>query len=322
MKINPIALNSLTKYPSIPTYHALGKHRTLLPETIDFGGEPLYASEKIDGTNTRIILLPKRKYVVGSREELLYAKGDFLFDNTLDIVDAAKDLAERLLEQWCKAVDKVEDVTKKSCKFLKVYYLETYGGRMPESMNYTGSRKVGHQLFDICNIDIGNLEMRIESMSGWRERGGQAYFSHTMLVNEAARLELPLAPRIVIDAIPTDIKETYDWMSGVIPTSLAALDAEANQRPEGLVVRNHSRSKIAKLRFQDYETHFRKAESLKVAGIHDELEDLHKKLDNAIEAGSDELVDKLVSELTQKPPKPQKPKTVLLRESSDKPIKE
>ncbi len=65
-------LNSMTKYPSIPTYHALGDKGALLEQTVSFDGE-IILTEKIDGTNSRIVLLPDGNFVLGSREELLFA---------------------------------------------------------------------------------------------------------------------------------------------------------------------------------------------------------------------------------------------------------
>ena len=70
-------LNSMTKYPSIPTYHTLGDKGTLLEQTVSFEGK-VVLTEKVDGTNSRIILLPDVNFVLGSREELLFAKGDLI----------------------------------------------------------------------------------------------------------------------------------------------------------------------------------------------------------------------------------------------------
>src|SRR5687767_1954189 len=82
------AINSMTKYPSIPTYHALDpRDGSLLEETIPFSGMVI-GTEKIDGTNSRIILLPDGTYLLGSREELLYARGDLIGNPALGIVDA------------------------------------------------------------------------------------------------------------------------------------------------------------------------------------------------------------------------------------------
>ncbi len=48
-------LNSMTKYPSILTYHALGD-KGLLQETVQIPFEGrVIGTEKVDGTNTRLI---------------------------------------------------------------------------------------------------------------------------------------------------------------------------------------------------------------------------------------------------------------------------
>ncbi|MCU1617221.1 MAG: hypothetical protein JWO98_4761, partial [Frankiales bacterium] len=52
------ALNSATKYPSIPTYHELDpKNGGLLEIPTAFEGD-VVLTEKVDGTNGRIVLLP------------------------------------------------------------------------------------------------------------------------------------------------------------------------------------------------------------------------------------------------------------------------
>jgi len=69
-------LNSLTRYPSIPTDHVMGEKGRLTDElSEDFSGEPVYATEKVDGTNSRIVFTPDGSYLIGSREEFLHAKG-------------------------------------------------------------------------------------------------------------------------------------------------------------------------------------------------------------------------------------------------------
>lgn len=52
-------LNSMTKYPSIPTYHKLNEKGILTAERNVIFDEPVFATEKIDGTNARILLIPK-----------------------------------------------------------------------------------------------------------------------------------------------------------------------------------------------------------------------------------------------------------------------
>ena len=67
------ALNSATKYPPIEMYHVLDERGTLTEDlTFGFAGDVVF-TEKVDGTNARIILLPGGDYIIGSREHLLYA---------------------------------------------------------------------------------------------------------------------------------------------------------------------------------------------------------------------------------------------------------
>ena len=128
------ALNSLTKYPSIPTYHHLDpRNGGLTEEAVPFAGQVI-GSEKVDGTNSRIIMLPGGGYLLGSREELLYARGDLIGNPALGIVEHLKPVAERLTPP---AGD--DPIT--------VYYLETYGGKIGgQAKNYSARGTVGHRL--------------------------------------------------------------------------------------------------------------------------------------------------------------------------------
>jgi len=90
------ALNSATKYPSILTYHKLGERGRLTDVlNIDPQGS-LVVTEKVDGTNTRVIFMPDGYFLIGSREHLLYAKGDLIGNPALGIVESIKDLAEQM----------------------------------------------------------------------------------------------------------------------------------------------------------------------------------------------------------------------------------
>ncbi|WP_219733568.1 hypothetical protein [Hymenobacter sp. NBH84] len=87
-------LNTLTKYPSILTLHALGERGRL---TTDFTTPALFAqsltaTKKIDGTNTRLLVFADGSYVVGSRENLLTVSDDLLFDPAVGIVDGLRRL--------------------------------------------------------------------------------------------------------------------------------------------------------------------------------------------------------------------------------------
>ena len=232
-------LNSMTKYPSIPTYHKLGDKGILQNETIEFK-EKIILTEKVDGVNCRIILLPNGFYLLGSREELLYAKGDMIGNPTLGIVDALKGIAANLPH----------------VQHLTVLYLELYGGKVTRaSKNYTDSQQVSHRLFDIAIFpDAEELYSKSpEQLASWRNHGGQTFLEENELTIKANLLRLELTPRIIeLKSLPTDIKETHELLKQLAYSSQVVLD-KAEGKSEGVVARTPTRNTIAKLRFEDYE---------------------------------------------------------------------
>lgn len=239
-------LNSATKYPSIPTYHTLGEKGALLNECVSFPRIDLIYTEKVDGTNSRIILMPDGCYLMGSREELLYARGDLVHNPALGIVDALRDVAELLTTRFPSRPD-----------IVTVFYLETYGGRITgTSKNYTGESLVAYRLFDACQVDVSVLEKSPLQIAGWRESGGQRYFHETELQQCANDAGLLLAPRIAVKKrLPETIAEVHGWLEAAIPHTLVALDETAKGQAEGIVVRTPDRQVIAKIRFEDYQRH-------------------------------------------------------------------
>ncbi len=240
-------LNSLTKYPSIPTYHALDPSNGSLraDEVGRFDGNVI-VTEKIDGTNARVIVSPDGEYVIGSREELLYARGDLIWNPSLGIVGALRAAAESLT----RAADSFDGLT--------VFYLEVYGGKTTAgAKQYTGRQQFGARLFDAALI--GELDVRFawsrEQIAAWRDRGGQTFVDEQSLHDRSAIYRLALTPRIaMIDALtlPRDIPETYAWLKSLAPRSAATLDDAAGGTAEGVVIRTELRTSIAKLRFDDY----------------------------------------------------------------------
>jgi len=70
-------INTLTKYSSILTLHKLGEKGRLKSElTTPIQGETMYATEKIDGTNVRIICYGS-EYLIGAREFILLVEFEF-----------------------------------------------------------------------------------------------------------------------------------------------------------------------------------------------------------------------------------------------------
>jgi hypothetical protein len=247
------ALNSATKYPSILTYHALGERGALTEDLTTFDGFDgvTYLTEKVDGTNGRIILLSDADdYFIGSREDLLYARGDRLGNPALGIAETLKPLAEQLIESGLFA-DLRPTVT------VVTLYLEVYGGKIGgQAKQYSAKGTVGYRLFDLNTVGIEVLDWDREHISSWREHGGQDFLNVDALQDVAKNARIPTEPYLAAlsgSDLPHDVDGMSAFLSKHLPDSQAGLDETAGRRPEGLVLRDFDRSRIAKARFQDYE---------------------------------------------------------------------
>ena len=237
------ALNSLTKYPSIPTYHQLDpRNGGLLDESVVFEG-PVVATEKVDGTNARMILTPGGEWLLGSREELLYAKGDLIGNPSQGIVAALRSVAESLGE-----TDEI-----------RVFYVELYGGKIGSAAKqYTlDPARHGWRLFDVLTLPdhAGKLAWQPQQIAAWRDGGGQSFLTEEALAAAGREAGLELTPRLfTVDAaeLPTDLEKTSAWLAERLPATLVKLDDRAAGEPEGIVLRTTDRGVIAKARFQDY----------------------------------------------------------------------
>ena len=242
--VNLRAINSMTKYPSIPTYHALDPaNGSLTDEVVEFSG-PVFLTEKVDGTNGRIVSLPDGSYLIGSREHLLYAKGDLIGDPALGIVDALKPIAERL--------------PAPNGDRIVVRFFEVYGGKVTAaSKHYTRSKQVSARLFDIAVISnyAEMLGWPSEQVASWRDNGGQMFLSEYDLIVVAAQYGLDTVPRLdKVDGggLPTSIVNMRNFLADYLPHTMVALDGEPGHG-EGIVLRDDQRRVIAKARFQDYD---------------------------------------------------------------------
>ena len=244
-------LNSLTKYPSIPTYHALGDKGALLEERVAFAGE-VFASEKVDGTNGRIVFLPDGLWIIGSREELLLARGDLIGNPALGIAEALRAKAEELAPALCK-----EDR-------ITVLYAEVFGGTTTaQARQYTSKRAVSFRMFDMAVISTFEevLARTPEKIAAWRDAGGQPFLPADELARISHDNGLELVPALfTIDAaeLPRAGDETHAFLRGRLPETRCKLDEGAQGVPEGIVLRTRDRSVIAKMRFEDYERAARK----------------------------------------------------------------
>lgn len=242
-------INSATKYPSIETYHQLDPKRgDLLESPMLFDGDTVYLTEKVDGTNGRIIVMPDGDWYIGSREEIFYARGDRIINPHLSIVETLLPLAKSL---------------PNNPSWIQTFYLEVFGGGIGQSYkNYTTSKRdTGYRMFDMSYVSTDILELERDRIASWRDHGGQKY-AHEFVLNRASNeLNIPLVPRIGKMAgadLPRTIDETHAWLKYMLPKTNVALDDTGRGMGEGLVVRTSDRVTIAKARFQDYERTIRR----------------------------------------------------------------
>lgn len=249
-------LNTATKYPSILTYHGLGEKGGLTEERTTFEGvtgRVVHLYEKVDGTNGRIVFIPghmtgsedRWDYFIGSRENLLYAKGDRIGDPSQGIVEALKSLADRLSGLIPRR------------NGIGVIYLEVYGGKIgAHAKQYTGNGEVGFRMFDQQYLDPEVLTWDREDISTWRESNQQEWMNVLDLQGFSSHYDIPLVPPLgVVDAgvLPTTVEGMNQWLVDALPATHAALDQTGGGKAEGIVLRTADRSVIAKARFQDYE---------------------------------------------------------------------
>ena len=257
-------LNSATKYPSIPTYHALGEKGRLTSDlnVIFEPSEDVVVTEKVDGTNARIVLYGCRDWFVGSREHLLFAKGDRIRNPAQQIAEALAPLLDMPFGEAGRDGTGF-DPTPAEFDGALVFYGEVYGGKVTAASKQYGAETLGFRLFDVARLSARLLESLSdespEAISSWREDRGPEWADERELrrfvdaaAGTGAERFFTLTPRIAADSPPTDHAGVHDWLSRTLPASLAKLDAAAPGSPEGVVVRTSDRRKIAKIRFQDY----------------------------------------------------------------------
>ena len=242
-------LNSATKYPSILTYHAILNGREHSEEKlVEFPDEPLFVSEKVDGLNCRIVIVPDMSVVsdrtgmgafVGTREEFLWYSDDLIYNNAYGVVEHIRPFIPELL-----SVGWSQDIW--------VIWGELYGGRIGKAKHYTHSQQMGFRVFDVAHIPYEILKLTPHEISNWREGNNQSFISVDELVNFTQTLKLPLVQNIC--SISRDdlgsCAQNFELMQGFGESTFAGLDHTGPS--EGYVVRTASRSAIAKLRFEYY----------------------------------------------------------------------
>lgn len=261
-------LNSATKYPETPTYHFMDKKSGLLQEgeVVDFDGNMVQVTEKIDGTNGRIIVFPSGEFVqdwvIGSREDLLSCSDDTMINPSLGIVDALRETADRISRYtFDQAIPAV-----------RVYFFEVFGGTVgPKAREYSTDRDVfGHRLFDVIEFSPELFDKTMghgrAAIASWRDCGSQPFLDWEDFAN--VRYDVGVEPVPFLDpdfegaTLPRTFQEALSALNHWFPDgSEAKLDSGAHGRPEGVVFKSHDRTQTAKMRFADYESTIRRMEA-------------------------------------------------------------
>lgn len=240
-------INSFTKYPSILTLHQLGERGQLKTElTTPIHGEKMFATEKIDGTNVRIVCYG-HEYLIGSREFILTHNDDLYFDPSQGIVEGLRTLG-------------IPDLIPYGKEFT-VIYGEFYGGKVSSNSKWYGKDKIGFRVFDVATYndnDLSILEKPQDQISRWREHEtetgivyGQNFLTRKQISEVFWRFEL--VPEVAFELGDMSHQTVLDNLRKFIPSTNVALSESASKKAEGVVLRNESRAKIVKLRFEDYE---------------------------------------------------------------------
>lgn len=268
-------VNSITKYPSIPTLFKLGpKGDTYLPELLvsfeDY--EFIYQTEKIDGCNIRIVFLPENGgIVVGMRDELLVLNGDTILSQSYE-----GSFVERYRQEIDELVTKLILERPKMSGNVETIYLEMYGGVIGNGRkNYTRNIDcVGFRIFDIASVDGGVFKqlmmLTTAKISEWRKYQGPCW-------KTVSELRSTLTSYKSVQTVPEIngrfwrmwkdkcftrnegfiLLSCYDQLKDELRFTKTKLDSSGLAAPEGVVLRNEDRSKIAKIRFETLEKTFR-----------------------------------------------------------------
>jgi hypothetical protein len=270
---SPAQLNSLTKYPSILTLHALGERGRLTSvlTTPAIMGQPLLATEKIDGTSARLLVFADGSWVVGSREHLLAVSGDLLFDPAVGIVEG---LRRQLFPAFATPTGLLPTLAYAPAAAtpapLTVIYGEFYGGKVTaQSKHYALPEQVGFRVFDVAvfaEADVLAQQLKAEAreLATWREsetsiglRYGQPFLPAAALTAYLTQVGLPAVPAlptVTLTEATVTLEQQLAWLHQQLPHTQAQLPGLATPgRAEGAILRTADRSSIVKIRFEDYE---------------------------------------------------------------------
>ena len=254
-------VNSLTKYPSILTYHEIYQGSVLetLTNNEQFPSDAiLEMTEKVDGINSRMIYLDG-DFILGERKKIVFAKDDRI--NNSSIISP-------MLYELSNFIQNGFDDKNEEKSMLTVIYGESYGYNIASKKQYViNSNKRKYRVFDVIQMPIEEvhkiLAMDISQIALWRDHMNQPFLDTAKLGDFCKNFAVdrtPIIKEIKGSEIPVDCRETFAWMQSFsksqsvldIPTE----DVIPNQkyaRAEGVILRTKDRSMIRKLRFEDYQ---------------------------------------------------------------------
>jgi len=247
-------LNSLTKYPSILTYNAIGGKGGMAMELCNGESFPadaiLEATEKIDGTNTRMVAIGN-DYVIGSRTQFIHAKNDRIINDkqTIPCIDALRGFA-------------CED------DYMYVIYGEAYGAGIQDGRKVYVAQgdAVKFRIFDVYKIALDKVEYLLHqpqnAISSWRDSNKQPWHNTDELQEFCDFYHVdrtPIVKTFNSNEMPVKAPDVYEFLKNFSeshsligsPDGMEGLNKKYG-RSEGIVVRTPDRSFIRKLRFEDY----------------------------------------------------------------------
>lgn len=251
-------LNSITKYPSILTYHNLGPRGSLVNSLVEetrFDERTVYITEKIDGTNSRVVFSTDSNgsvedYIIGSREDFLFAKNDRIINPALGIVKNMKSIADTI----CLLGE-----NKLKPNSIYCLYGETYGGKINGAKQYSAYGNFSVRIFDLWIMKQDEVEqvldIDVDKISSWREHGGQPYVDVNTLSDFCKDFSLDCVPYIKSVSgleVPETLQDVWEWMQEFTKSN-ACIDNGGLGNSEGVVIRYADRSLIRKIRFEDYQ---------------------------------------------------------------------
>jgi RNA ligase-like protein len=247
-------LDTATKYPSIETYHKFGE-RGRLTEAVNHewaDNETVYVTEKIDGCNARLIFLPGRNapWIVGSRDRLVAASTDVVWNNDLGIAEAL--LGLHAPKPWMLPQDILRD------GYVFVAYFEVYGHKSTSHWNEYSPDGLEPmiRLFDAQFFQQDWLQnfKSVEEVARSRDGGGGIYVIEDRLPSFANAMGVECVPHLwsgFATDLPKDVAGMDRFMNALGRETKAGVNGSG--RSEGIVLRTAGRGTIAKARRESYD---------------------------------------------------------------------